>query len=104
MVRFNSPRLRIASGNGDWIGKCYQAISCSSAHTLERQTDGAQALYHAARYEHPPEPCRILLENGSDVNVQCGGYYGNALQAACSGGHLEKLKLLVDKGHYVHRS
>ena len=42
-----------------------------------------------------------LLENGADVNAQ-GGEYGNALQAACSGGHQVIVKLLLEKGAEVN--
>ncbi|KAK4220779.1 hypothetical protein QBC38DRAFT_493467 [Podospora fimiseda] len=38
-----------------------------------------------------------MLDKGADVNAQGGGY-GNALQAASSGGHQEIVKLLLDKG------
>jgi ankyrin repeat protein len=48
---------------------------------------------------------KLLLDKGADVNAQ-GGYYGNALQAASSGGyktpssggHKAVVKLLLDKG------
>lgn len=38
-----------------------------------------------------------VLNDGADVNAQ-GGWYGNALQAASSGGHQEILQILVDNG------
>ena len=42
-----------------------------------------------------------LLENGAEVNAQ-GGYYGNALQAASSGGHEGIVKVLLQKGAEVN--
>jgi ankyrin repeat protein len=44
---------------------------------------------------------RMLLDKGADVNEQ-GGEYGNALQAASSGGHEAVVKLLLDKGADVN--
>jgi ankyrin repeat protein len=38
----------------------------------------------------------VLLAKDADVNAQ-GGDYGNALQAACSEGHLEVAKVLLAK-------
>ncbi|EAQ93238.1 hypothetical protein CHGG_01473 [Chaetomium globosum CBS 148.51] len=46
-------------------------------------------------------PAQILISKGADVNAQ-GGEYGNALQAASSGGHQEIVKLLLDKGADVN--
>jgi ankyrin repeat protein len=43
----------------------------------------------------------LLLEKGADVNAQ-GGYFGNALQAASSGGHDSVVTLLLDKGADVN--
>ena len=42
-----------------------------------------------------------LLEKGADVNAQ-GGNYGNALQAASSGGHEVIVKLLLEEGADVN--
>ncbi|GKU12080.1 unnamed protein product, partial [Fusarium langsethiae] len=44
---------------------------------------------------------RDLTTEGADFNAQ-GGYYGNALQAASSEGHLEIVQILVDKGADVN--
>ena len=43
----------------------------------------------------------MLVEKGADVNAQ-GGRYGNALQAASSGGHKETAQMLVEKGADVN--
>jgi ankyrin repeat protein len=40
---------------------------------------------------------KLLLDKDAEVNAQ-GGPYGNALQAASSGGHEAVVKLLLDKG------
>jgi ankyrin repeat protein/nucleoside phosphorylase len=42
-----------------------------------------------------------LRSVGANVNAQ-GGYYGNALEASSARGHLEVVKLLVDKGADVN--
>jgi ankyrin repeat protein len=41
------------------------------------------------------------LDQGADINAQ-GGYYGNAFQAASSGGHQEIVKLLLGQGADVN--
>lgn len=38
---------------------------------------------------------RMLLDNGANINAQCG-YYGTALQAALSGGHTKAVQTLLD--------
>ncbi|KAF2677730.1 hypothetical protein K458DRAFT_279074, partial [Lentithecium fluviatile CBS 122367] len=43
----------------------------------------------------------LLLREGADVNAQ-GGAYGNALQAASSGGHEQVVKLLLKKNADVN--
>ena len=40
---------------------------------------------------------RLLVEKGADVKIQ-GGFYGDALYAASSGGHEQVVRLLVEKG------
>ncbi|KAF1810116.1 hypothetical protein P152DRAFT_401955 [Eremomyces bilateralis CBS 781.70] len=42
----------------------------------------------------------LLLGKGADVNAQ-GGTYGNALQAASSGGNKDIVELLLGKGANV---
>ena len=44
---------------------------------------------------------QMLLEHGADVNAQ-GGHYGNALQAACSGGHDKIVQMLLEQGADVN--
>ncbi|KAJ7114820.1 hypothetical protein C8R44DRAFT_880892 [Mycena epipterygia] len=39
----------------------------------------------------------FLLEEGADVNA-AGGYYGNALQAVCTEGGIEIMRLFLEKG------
>ena len=43
----------------------------------------------------------MLLDKGAEVNAQGGGY-GNALQAASSGGHETVVQMLLDKGAEVN--
>ncbi|KND87255.1 Ankyrin repeat domain-containing protein 17 [Tolypocladium ophioglossoides CBS 100239] len=45
---------------------------------------------------------RLLEEGGVDVDVQGGGIFGNALQAASSGGHTETVRLLLEEGADVN--
>ena len=40
---------------------------------------------------------QTLLDKGTDVNAQGGGY-GNALQATSDGGHDQVVQMLLDKG------
>jgi ankyrin repeat protein len=44
---------------------------------------------------------KMLLNKGSEVNVQ-GGCYGNALQAASFRGHEAVVKMLLNKGAKVN--
>jgi ankyrin repeat protein len=44
----------------------------------------------------------LLLSKGADVNVQGGGWYGNALQAASAHGHEKMIELLLGKGADVN--
>ncbi len=44
---------------------------------------------------------QMLLEKGADVKAQ-GGRYGNALQAASSGGHDQVVQMLLEKGADVN--
>src|SRR5271154_1356260 len=46
-------------------------------------------------------PIRLLLEKGAEVNAT-GGLYGNALQAAASGGYKATVHLLLKKGSDVN--
>ncbi|GAB7332288.1 hypothetical protein MBLNU13_g04123t1 [Cladosporium sp. NU13] len=39
----------------------------------------------------------MLLEKGAEINAQ-GGVYGNALQAACEGGHKATVRLMIARG------
>ncbi|KAJ6016374.1 hypothetical protein N7540_010965 [Penicillium herquei] len=50
-------------------------------------------------YRIPPETniMQILLERGADVNAQ-GGFYGNALLAARSGGNYTLVQMLLERG------
>lgn len=43
----------------------------------------------------------MLLDKGANVNAE-GGKYGNALQAASSGGHKNVVTMLLDKGADVN--
>ena len=45
---------------------------------------------------------RLLLVKGADVNAQGLGRFGNALQAASSGGREAVVRLLLEKGADVN--
>ncbi|KFZ24288.1 hypothetical protein V502_01228 [Pseudogymnoascus sp. VKM F-4520 (FW-2644)] len=57
-------------------------------------------LYYASLSGLANTACRIVQE-GANVNAQ-GGYYGNALQAASSGGHNKIVEVLLSKGADVN--
>jgi ankyrin repeat protein len=57
-------------------------------------------LYHAA-FQGLYWPCKKLIENGADVNMQ-GGYYGNPLQAASMKGRENIVQLLLHHGATVN--
>ncbi|KAJ6141202.1 hypothetical protein N7470_010098 [Penicillium chermesinum] len=44
---------------------------------------------------------QLLLEKGAEINAQ-GGFYGNALNAASSGGHDKIVQLLLEKGAEIN--
>ena len=68
---------------------------------FERVIEGTpKPLYYATLYGLG-EVTRLLLNGGADVNAQAG-WYGNALQAASSGGYEQVVKLLLDKGANVN--
>ncbi|KAH9225992.1 hypothetical protein K456DRAFT_1731416 [Colletotrichum gloeosporioides 23] len=60
-----------------------------------RDTEGQTPLIWGA-LEGRQDSVQILLNRGADVNAQ-GGYYGNALQAALSGGHNNIVQMLLNK-------
>ncbi|KAI1676258.1 Ankyrin repeat domain protein [Pyrenophora tritici-repentis] len=68
---------------------------------LEKGLDGIpMPLYYAALLGFSTVT-RLLLDAGADVNAQ-GGEYGNALQAASSGGHEQVVKMLLNQGADVN--
>ncbi|KAL6171520.1 hypothetical protein ACJQWK_02534 [Exserohilum turcicum] len=72
-----------------------------TALILERRdSEGQTLLYLAAEFGHQ-RMVELLLDKGTDINIQ-GGIYGNALQAASARGHETLVKLLLDKGADVN--
>ena len=57
---------------------------------------GKAPLLWAAKHGQS-DIAELLLNNGADINAR-GGFYGNALQVASSGGHETVVKLLLDRG------
>jgi hypothetical protein len=57
-------------------------------------------LYYAS-LEGLPSAVATLLEKGAEINAQ-GGDYGNALQAACYGGHENVAAMLLEKGAEIN--
>lgn len=64
-------------------------------------SSGVAALVWASELGHLEVVKLLLLRQGADVNAQ-GGEYGNALQAASYGDHVEVVKLLLDNGADVN--
>jgi hypothetical protein len=62
--------------------------------------NSASPLYFAS-FKGLNVTVQALLEKGADVSAQ-GGIYGNALQAASSGGHKEIVQMLLEKGADVN--
>jgi ankyrin repeat protein len=52
-------------------------------------------------FEGDEKIVQLLLENGAKVNSQCGEF-GNALEAASSGGHEKIVQLLLENGAEVN--
>jgi hypothetical protein len=68
---------------------------------IHEQKYGAPTpLYHAA-YLGLYWPCKKLIENRADVNIQ-GGYYGHPLQAALMTSRENIVQLLLDHGANVN--
>ena len=76
-------RLRISDPDECWQEK-----------PLRNRSETASTLYYASLLGFK-EVARSLLKSGANFNAQ-GGYYGTALQAASSGGHLDIVQLLLD--------
>ncbi|KAF2729268.1 HET-domain-containing protein, partial [Polyplosphaeria fusca] len=83
-----------------WASKngCQRAVSSllvtGSATVNSKDKDNKTSLYIAAETGNDVVVA-VLLDKGADVNAQ-GGRYGNALQAASSGGHEAVVKVLLD--------
>lgn len=58
---------------------------------------GYTALHYAARNGHY-EVCKVLLENGADVNALTRSGHATALHRAATQDHSEIVKLLLNKG------
>ena len=59
------------------------------------------AALQAASAEGHEQIVKLLLDNGANVDAQCGSY-GSALQAASAKGHEQIVKLLLDNGANVN--
>ncbi|KAL4756031.1 uncharacterized protein BDW70DRAFT_166850 [Aspergillus foveolatus] len=82
----------------------FQRWAC--LYEADRSYDGNAGLPRGSRLYYAclsgfVTPAQDLIGNGADVNAQ-GGEYGNALQAASSGGYQEIVTLLLDKGANVN--
>jgi hypothetical protein len=67
---------------------------------LDRKYGAPTPVYHAA-FWGLYWPCKKLIENGADVNMQ-GGFYGNPLQAASKTSHESIVPLLLHHGANVN--
>lgn len=83
-----------------WCSQLYEGIGS------RRYISSAPHLTVVSLFGHDAF-VRMLLDEGADINAQCG-YHGNALQAASAGGHEQVVKMLLNNkaevnaqgGHY----
>ncbi|VUC26335.1 unnamed protein product [Clonostachys rosea] len=78
----------------------YQTLLCKEERPWQIHDVSIEALQFAA-LNGLFYSCMDLLDRGADVNAQ-SGLYGNALQAALHGGHLELAKGLLERGANVN--
>ena len=81
--------------------RLYLASFLGFAQICEELLREHNEVQQGVLYESQEEIARTLLQSGTDVNAQ-GGYHGNALQAASSGGHEESVRLLLQSGADVN--
>lgn len=62
---------------------------------------GSETMLISCSEKGNGEAVQLLLDQGAEVNAQ-GRRYGNALQAACAGGHQRVAEMLLDKGAAVN--
>ncbi|KAH8742671.1 putative ankyrin repeat-containing protein [Diaporthe sp. PMI_573] len=93
----NSVHLAALNGHNGVIGNLLHA---DTGVLNVQDCRGQTPLIWGCREGHN-EIVKILLDKGAAVNAQ-GGFYGNALQAACFGGYIDIVEMLLDNGADVN--
>ena len=93
--------LRNANSWFEWWKGLLNATRRSNWHEYLEDNMDAGLLYMLSLRGYGSLVKSILAGDGTDVNAQ-GGYYGNALQAASSGGRQQIVKLLLKAGADVN--
>ncbi|KAF6808110.1 Ankyrin repeat domain-containing protein 50-like protein 3, partial [Colletotrichum plurivorum] len=93
----NSVHLAALNGHDEVLSRLLALDDCASNL---RDNKGETPLIWGS-LEGRQNSVQTLLNKGADVNAQ-GGYYGNALQAASSGGHGNIVQMLLERGADVN--
>lgn len=94
---FSSPPSAIFAASSFGLVELLECSELADEFDLNQvNKNGTSGLYLAARRGHS-KVVRKLLQLGASVDAP-GNQYGNAIQAACFGGHDEIVKILLEEG------